>query len=90
MAKKYENMTHEERCEYWAKEREKERAERQKVIDAMPKDMIQLIIDIADKAHRVVDTGGYGCNGGVRYLTAFDLQELEDVVDQVRTKFNIV
>jgi len=89
MAKKLENMTPEERMEYYAKRHAKEAAERQKIIDAIPADMMRLIADLATKAERVSDTGGYGCNGGVRYLPAFDLQELESAVQEVRRKFNL-
>ena len=87
--KKLENMTFEERMEYYDKRNAKEAAERQKIVDQIPADMMRLIADLATKAERVSDTGGYGCNGGVRYLSAFDLQELESAVQDVRHKFNL-
>lgn len=90
MTKKVENMTQAEQIEYWSNKRDQARAERQKYIDAMPEDMVLLITDLVKKASAVAETGGYGCNGGVRYLSAFDLQELEDVVNEASTKFNIV
>lgn len=90
MAKKVENMTHDELYEYYEKKREKERIERQKIIDTIPEHMIRMIADLANKADKVATTGGYGCNGGVKYLPAFDLQELEDAVSEIRNEFNLI
>ena len=88
--KKLENMTFEERMEYYDKRNAKEAAERQKIVDTIPEHMIRMIADLANKADKVATTGGYGCNCGVKYLPAFDLQELEDAVSEIRNEFNLI
>jgi hypothetical protein len=82
MAKKLENMTTEERIAHWEKERNKQRLERTKIFESLPLDMKNTILDLLNAVDPVIETALY--EGGVRYLSAFDLQHLRDEAETSR------
>ena len=82
MAKKLENMTYEERIAYWEKERDKQRLKRIKVFESLPLDIKNTIIDLLNAVDPVIETALH--DGGVRYLSAFDLQHLRDKAEMSR------
>jgi len=82
MAKKLENMTTDERIAHWEKERNKQRIERTKIFESLPIDMKNTIIDLLNAVDPVIETALH--EGGVRYLSAFDLQHLRDEVETSR------
>ena len=87
MAKKLENMTMDERYAYFEKKREKEKADRQKIIDNLPIEMVNSVIDLINAAEPVVETALH--EGGVRYLSIYDMQKLQDELYMARKQFNI-
>jgi hypothetical protein len=88
MAKKLENMTQDERIEYWAAQREKETADRWKRMNQLTYAQRSSILDVHKWLDEVLDTALYPDMGGVKAITAYDLQELADAKDRLRHEFN--
>jgi|11BtaG_2_1085332.scaffolds.fasta_scaffold00403_19 hypothetical protein len=87
--KNIENMTQEERIVYWEKRREREAFARLETFNALSADQRQAVKDLYDKLDSVLDTVLYPENGGIKYVTAFELQELADANDTLRFNFNL-
>jgi len=88
MAKKYENMTHDERITHWENIREKERIQRRNRIAKLSLDQRVAVINIYKLLDEVLDTALYPDMGGIKCVTAYDLQELSDAKDKLRYEFN--
>jgi len=89
MAKKLENMTQDERIEYWAKVRKKERINRKIRIDRLSMEQRAAVISVNNWLATVLDTALHPDMGGIRAVTAFDLQELSDAMDTLQFQFNL-
>jgi hypothetical protein len=87
--KNIENMSSDERIEHYNKKREREACERLEAFNALSPDQRQAVKDLYDKLDSVLDTVLYPENGGIKYVTAFDLQELADANDTLRFNFNL-
>ena len=88
MAKKYENMTQDERIEYWAAQREKERIQRRNRVAKLSLDQRAAVIKVYQLVDKILDTALYPDMGGIKSVTAYDLQELSDAKDRLRHEFN--
>ena len=88
MAKKLENMTQDERIEYWAAQREKERIQRRDRIAKLSLDQRVAVIKVYQLLDEILDTAMYPDLGGIKAVTAYDLQELADAKDRLRNEFN--
>ena len=77
MAKKLENMTQDERIEYWHNVREKERINRRNRIAKLSMEQRAAVISVHTDM------------GGIRAVTAFDLQELSEAMDILQFQFNL-
>ena len=88
MAKKLENMTQDERIAYWAAQREKERIQRRNRIAKLSLDQRAAVIKVYRLLDEVLDTALYPDMGGIKAITAYDLQELSDAKDRLRYEFN--
>ena len=88
MAKKLENMTQDERIAYWAAQREKERIQRRDRIAKLSLDQRVAVINVYQMLDEMLDTALYPDMGGVKAITAYDLQELSDAKDRLRHEFN--
>ena len=88
MAKKLENMTQDERIAYWAAQREKERIQRRDRIAKLSLDQRVAVIKVYQLLDEILDTALYPDMGGVKAITAYDLQELSDAKDRLRHEFN--
>ena len=88
MAKKLENMTQDERIEYWAAQREKERIQRRNRIAKLSLDQRVAVIKVYQLVDELLDTAMYPDLGGIKAVTAYDLQELSDAKDGLRHEFN--
>ena len=88
MAKKLENMTQDERIAYWAAQREKESADRWKRMNQLTYAQRSSILDVHKCLDEVLDTALHPCMGGIKAVTAYDLQELSDAKDRLRHEFN--
>ena len=89
MAKKLENMTQDERIEYWATQREKERIQRRDRIAKLSLDQRVAVIKVYQLLDEILDTALYPDMGGIKAVTAYDLQELADAKDRLRYEFNL-
>ena len=88
MGKKLENMTQDERIEYWAAQREKERIQRRNRIAKLSLDQRDAVIKAYELVDEILDTALYPDMGGIKAITAYDLQELSDAKDRLRHEFN--
>ena len=88
MAKKLENMTQDERIAYWAAQREKERIQRRDRIAKLSLDQRVAVINVYQLLDEILDTAMYPDLGGIKAVTAYDLQELADAKDRLRNEFN--
>jgi len=85
-SKNFENMTHEERCEFWAKERMREQRERQAIIDTMQPDMIEAVKKLR---HIAWDVSTDMMQSGVDHITVKQMQDLHDASESINRLFNI-
>ncbi len=90
MAKKLENMTQDERIVYWAAQREKERIQRRDRIAKLSLDQRAAVINAYQLLDDMLDTAMYPDLGGIKAVTAYDLQELAEARDKLRYEFNLV
>tara|TARA_E500000318_G_scaffold39846_1_gene38313 strand:+ start:681 stop:956 length:276 start_codon:yes stop_codon:yes gene_type:complete len=89
MAKKIENMTLDERIAHFEKEREKEKKQRQMTVNLLSPLQQAALYNINSKLDNIVDTALYPDLGGIRSVSAFDLQELNDAWETLQFQFNL-
>tara|TARA_R110001583_G_scaffold37008_2_gene121219 strand:+ start:90 stop:365 length:276 start_codon:yes stop_codon:yes gene_type:complete len=89
MAKKLQNMTSDERIAYWENIREKERIDRRNRIAKLSIDQRAAVININKLLDTVLETALYPDMGGIKAVTAYDLQELSDAMDTLQWQFNL-
>lgn len=89
MPKKLENMTTDERIEYWDKQREKERIKRRDRIGKLSIEQRAAVISVYNLLDSILDTALYPDMGGIRAVSAYDLQELSDAKDTLQFQFNL-
>lgn len=89
MPKKLKNMTDDERVAYWKSEREKARIQRRNRIAKLSMDQRAAVINVNELLDRVLDIALYPDMGGIRMVSAFDLQELSDAMDTLQFQFNL-
>jgi hypothetical protein len=89
MAKKLENMTTDERIAYWAEQREKERIQRRDRIGKLSIEQRAAVISVYNLLDSVLDVALYPDMGGIKMVSAYDLQELSDAKDTLEFQFNL-
>ena len=89
MAKKLQNMTQDERIAYWENIREKERINRRNRIAKLSMEQRAAVININKLLDTVLDVALYPDMGGIKAVTAYDLQELSDAMDALQYQFNL-
>jgi len=89
MAKKLQNMTQDERIAYWENIREKERLNRRNRIAKLTMEQRAAVININKLLDTVLDVALYPDMGGIKAVTAYDLQELSDAMDALQYQFNL-
>ncbi len=89
MAKKLKNMTQDERIAYWENVREKERLNRRNRIAKLTMEQRAAVIEVNKLLDKVLDVALYPDMGGIRAVTAYDLQELSDAMDALQYQFNL-
>ena len=87
--KNIENMSTDERIEYYNKKREQDACERLEAFNTLSDDQRQAMKDLYDKLVIVLDTALYPDMGGIRAVTALELQDLADANDTLRFNFNL-
>ena len=89
MAKKLHNMTADERIAYWEQEREKERIKRRNRIGKLSIDQRAAVIEVHKLLDSILDIALYPDMGGIKMVSAYDLQELSDAKDTLEHQFNL-
>jgi hypothetical protein len=89
MAKKLENMTMDERIAYWDKQREQDKQKRQSCMNKLQPMQQAALYSINSKLDSFLETALYPDMGGIRAVSAFDLQELSDAKDTLKLQFNL-
>tara|TARA_A100001011_G_scaffold183780_1_gene192607 strand:- start:204 stop:482 length:279 start_codon:yes stop_codon:yes gene_type:complete len=89
MAKKLENMTQDERIAYWENVREKERINRRNRIAKLTMEQRAAVIEVNTLLDRVLDVALYPDMGGIKAVSAYNLQELSDAMDTLQFQFNL-
>ena len=89
MPKKLENMTQDERIEYWANVREKERINRRNRIAKLSMEQRAAVISVHNLLDSILDVALYPDLGGIRAASAYDLQELSEAMNTLQFQFNL-
>ena len=89
MPKKLRNMTDDERMKYWANVREKERIDRRNRIAKLSMEQRAAVINVNKLLDTVLDVALYPDMGGIRMVSAYDLQELADAMHTLQSQFNL-
>ena len=82
-------MTTDERIAYWESEREKARIQRRNRIAKLTMDQRAAVINVNKLLDSVLDVALYPDMGGIKMVSAFDLQELYDAMDTLQFQFNL-
>ena len=82
-------MTTDERIAYFEKEREKERIQRRNRIGKLSIDQRAAVIKVNELLDSILDTALYPDMGGIKMVSAYDLQELSDAKDALEHQFNL-
>ena len=89
MTKKLENMTQDERIAHWEKIREQDKQKRQSCMNKLQPMQQAALYSIDSKLDSFLETALYPDMGGIRAVSAFDLQELNDAWETLRHQFNL-
>ena len=90
MAKiEYRNMTPKQRMAYWEKLREKDKAARAVKINKLSLEQRKAVVEVNRLLDSILDTALYPDMGGIRAVSAYDLQELSDAKDTLEFQFNL-
>ena len=89
MAKKLKNMTQDERIAHWENVREKERLNRRNRIAKLTMEQRAAVIEVNKLLDKVLDVALYPDMGGIRAVTAYNLQELSDAMETLQYQFNL-
>jgi len=89
MPKKLENMTHDERMEHFENVREKERINRRNRVGKLSIEQRVAVIKVNELLGEVLETALYPDMGGIKCVTAYNLQELSDAMDTLQFQFNL-
>ena len=89
MTKKLHNMTTDERIAHFEKEREKERIRRRNRIGKLSIDQRAAVIEVNKLLDSILDIALYPDMGGIKMVSAYELQELSDAKDKLAFEFNL-
>ena len=90
MAKvEYHNMTPKQRMAYWEKIREKDKAARAVKINKLSLEQRKAVVEVNRLLDSILDTALYPDMGGIKMVSAYDLQELSDAKDTLQFQFNL-
>jgi hypothetical protein len=89
MAKNLQNMTTDERISYWEKVREKEKCQRAVKINKLSYQQRMAVVEVNKLLDSILDTALYPDMGGIKAVSAYELQELSDAKDALAFQFNL-
>ena len=87
--KNFENMTHEERCEYWEKKRAKETADRGALIQEMETQQPEMITAVKELKAIAYQIGIEMQYEGAEAIWVSDMHKLIERAERVGTLFNM-
>ena len=87
--KEYHNMTPKQRMAYWEKQRQKEKAERAVKINKLSYQQRMAVVELYKILDDILDTALYPDMGGIRAVSAYDLQELSEAMHTLQFQFNL-
>jgi len=87
--KNFENMTHEERCEYWEKKRAKETADRGALIQEMETQQPEMITAVKELKVIAYQIGTEMQYEGAEAIWVSDMHKLIERAEKVGTLFNM-
>jgi len=82
-------MTPKQRMAYWEKLREKDKAERAVKINKLSLEQRKAVVEVNRLLDSILDTALYPDMGGIKMVSAYDLQELSDAKDTLEFQFNL-
>ena len=85
----YHNMTPKQRMAYWEKLREKDKAARAVKINKLSLEQRKAVVEVNRLLDSILDTALYPDMGGIKMVSAYDLQELSDAKDTLEFQFNL-
>lgn len=85
----YEDMTYEERMKMWHDKREKEKIERENCLSGLQDEQKESLQKLQKTLDSVLDIALYPDMGGIKMVSAYDLQELNDAFDTFTFQFNL-
>lgn len=85
----YHNMTPKQRMAYWEKLREKDKAARAVKINKLSLEQRKAVVEVNRLLDSILDTALYPDMGGIKMVSAYDLQELSDAKDTLQFQFNL-
>jgi len=89
MAKKLQNMTQDERIAYWENQRAKERADRWRRMNHLTHDQRATVLDTQKLLQEMLDIALDVDMGGIKAVTVYDLQKLQEMTDKLHYHFNM-
>jgi|9_EtaG_2_1085328.scaffolds.fasta_scaffold04697_9 hypothetical protein len=89
MAKKLQNMTPEERRAYWENQRAKERTDRWRRMNHLTHEQRATVLDTQKLLQEMLDTALDVDMGGIKAVTVYDLQKLQEMADKLHYHFNM-
>tara|TARA_R100001463_G_scaffold48386_2_gene97474 strand:- start:95 stop:373 length:279 start_codon:yes stop_codon:yes gene_type:complete len=89
MAKKLQNMTQDERIAYWENYRAKEAADRWRRMNHLTHDQRATVLDTQRLLQEMLDTALDMDMGGIKAVTVYDLQKLQEMADKLHYHFNM-
>lgn len=82
-------MTQDERIAHWEKVREQDKQKRWSSMNKLQPMQQAALYSIDSKLDNFLETALYPDMGGIRAVSAFDLQELSDAWETLRHQFNL-
>lgn len=87
--KKLQDMTDEERTAYWKKVREEEEQDREEKVRQLNPEQRAAAVKLYQNLDDLLDVALYPGMGGIRCVTAIDLQDLDEAKNMFKHQFNL-
>ena len=89
MTKKLEDMTDDERIAHWQKVRKEVQEDRQEKVNQLNEAQREAALTLFKQLDDILDVALYPGMGGLRCVTAIDLQDLDEAKNVFKYQFNL-
>jgi len=89
MTKKLEDMTDDERIAHWQNMRKEEQEDRQEKVNQLNEAQREAALTLFKQLDDILDVALYPGMGGLRCVTAIDLQDLDEAKNVFKYQFNL-